>query len=404
VDYSEGFLGACLGTEVAIESGLQPRDFNDRRHKLIFNTCQSFNAAGNLPTLELVHKACGVQLSYLAELKNQAIPAVNQAFYAEKIRDKSIERDIKELAREILASSSPGNVLAELLDENAGRYTGLGETSDTRRLGELFASKTTQYEEAYKNVGKEGPGFSFGVPGLDDTLGTITGPKLVIIAGRPGKGKTSLGLQGALHSCERGVPGFFASLEMEHGDLVDRLAAQGIGQDLNRLKTGHVHSKDLANLGHVFEQYFEAPLYIFDEPNQKLGRIKSKAREAKRKYDVKFILIDYVELIDFKMKGRQRREEIGEISRQLKQLARELSIPVVLLAQLGRGADPEWPKYSDLRESGNLEQDADSIILINDLQSRLIVDKNRQGANGIVPVRFHGEKTVFKQHDSYEES
>jgi replicative DNA helicase len=391
----KGFIGACLESEVSVESMLDVSDFSTTEEQKIFKACLDCVNAGMIPDLGTVHKKTGVPLSSLVDYQQHAIPKANFEYYSEKIREKSNLKALKELCREVVDSGDTFDNLKTLVELKIGTFHGLSEKSSIKRLSEPFGLKIAQYDEARKTPQAE-KGFMFGVPGIDDITGAISGPKFCIVAARPSRGKTAIGLQGAINTARSGLPGLFLSLEMEHGDLIDRLIAAESNIGVNQLRTGHFPRSKVIDIGGAFEQLAEVPLYIFDEPNQKLSRVKSKAREAVRKYDVKFILIDYVELIDFKVQGRQRREEIGEISRQLKQLSRELKIPVILLAQLGRQADEEFPKLHDLRESGNLEQDADIVLLINSKQKDIIIAKQRQGATGSAMVEFVPSRMVFQ--------
>ena len=245
---------------------------------------------------------------------------------------------------------------------------------------------------------------------LDHLTNGLHPGQMIIIAARPGMGKSTLGLDFArAASIKHGLCSVFFSLEMTKSEIVMRLLAAESGVPMSAIRKGEMNEEYWSRISSKTAQVSRAPLYIDDSPNLTMMEIRSKARRLKQRMDLKLIVIDYMQLMTSGKKVESRQLEVSEFSRQIKLLAKELELPVVALSQLNRGPESRTdkkPMLSDLRESGSLEQDADVVILLHredayDKQSPrageadFIVAKHRNGATDILPVAFQGALSRF---------
>ena len=231
---------------------------------------------------------------------------------------------------------------------------------------------------------------------MDQKVGGFAGGETIIIAARPGIGKTSLAMQIGMHNGRRHRPGLFVSLEMTRLELVGRVLC-GVGDvDGRDVRAGRIGPETRAKLTAAAREVAELGVWIWDPPSAKIGDIMARARLAKLKHAVEWIVVDYVQLID-PGKETNPRLSTGIASRRLKTLAKELDVPVFILAQLNREADKTTPTLAHLKESGDLEQDADAVLMIHEEEGRyqVIVAKHRHGERGKVAVEFNGRSTTF---------
>lgn len=246
---------------------------------------------------------------------------------------------------------------------------------------------------------------------LDEITGGFQGSQLIILAARPSMGKTALALNICEHViCDLKKAVLFVSLEMGELELVERLLSSRSRVDGHKLRTGKgLGQQDMVALGRGYAELRAAPLFIDDTPARNMLQVTANARRLKRRQDIGLICIDYIQLVDSEESRDSRQEQIAKISRRLKQLARELNIPVVALSQLNRAVEnreDRRPRMADLRESGAIEQDADLVLLLhrpeyydaNDQPgvAELIIAKNRSGATGSVKFAFIKNLTRFE--------
>jgi replicative DNA helicase len=244
-----------------------------------------------------------------------------------------------------------------------------------------------------------------GIPLIDEWLRMSPGD-LVIIGGRPGEGKTALAQQIADRAVSRGIPGLTFSMEMPEEQLVDRKFAARACLPLTDLRRGALSEWHWDRIAPVAAELDKWPLYIDDTPSISIAALQSAVKLAVRRWGIKFVIVDYVQLMraGARRKGESREQEVAAISGGLKAIAMEAKVPVIALAQFNRGPEQRGdgrPKKSDFRESGALEQDADAALLIwrQKDKSTLILDKNRFGPTGDVAVEFHGARTMFVQSE-----
>jgi replicative DNA helicase len=209
-------------------------------------------------------------------------------------------------------------------------------------------------------------GIPTGYPELDSFTGGFQKSQLVILAARPSIGKTTFALNLAAHMAfSENIPVGFFSLEMPYLSVFERLIASETRIDFQKVRSGHLRRSEITDLAHAGDRINDAPFYIDDSPDMKLLDLRAQARRMKAKEDIQIIFIDYLTLIHAEDKSIARHEQVAEISRSLKGLARELKIPVVALSQVSRDTEGKRPQLSNLRESGSLEQDADVVMFIH---------------------------------------
>jgi len=247
-------------------------------------------------------------------------------------------------------------------------------------------------------------GIPTGFKSLDNRLAGLQKSNMIILAARPSQGKTSLALNIAQHvAVKEKIPVGFFSLETSKDQLVDRLLSAQANVDAWRIMTGRLEEEDFSKLGEAMGELAEAPLFIDDTPGLSIMEIRTKARKLQMDKGVKLLLLDYLQLVRGP-KSESRVVEVSQISQGLKNIARELNIPFVVLSQLSRAIEQRSdrkPQLSDLRESGSIEQDADVVMFIhrpddeNKEQVSLVIAKHRNGPTGQVDMVFKGERTKF---------
>src|SRR6185312_14581972 len=245
---------------------------------------------------------------------------------------------------------------------------------------------------------------------LDELTNGLHGGQLIIVAARPGLGKSTLALDFARSATiTKKMPTLFFSLEMGRSEIATRLLAAESSIPMHTLRKGNMDQRDWARLANTRGEIADAPLYIDDSPNMTLVEIRAKCRRLSQRVGLKLVIIDYLQLMTSGKKVENRQQEVSEFSRALKLLAKELDVPVVALSQLNRNAEAradKKPALSDLRESGSLEQDADIVILLHREtglerddpragEADLIVAKHRNGRQDTITVAFSGMYSRF---------
>jgi len=252
---------------------------------------------------------------------------------------------------------------------------------------------------------------STGFVDLDNKLAGMQDSNLLILAARPGIGKTTLALNIALQAATKNkIPVGFFSLEMSKEELVDRLLVGQADIDAWRLKTGRLSDDDYKRLTEAMGELSEAPIFIDDTPGASILEMRTKARKLKMEKDIKLLIVDYLQLVDAGKRFDSRVNEVSFVSQNLKNLARELKIPVLAISQLSRAVEQRGtrkPQLSDLRESGSIEQDADVVMFLyleqesedildqNKKLVKLYIAKHRNGATGEMDLMFRGDRVKF---------
>jgi len=354
--------------------------------------------------------------TYLSTLVNTVPTAAHVAHYAEIVHKKAV------LRRLISAASSISQMgydevedIDSLLDNAESKLFGVSQKFNRQYFTPIKAILTETFDridDLHKNKGKV-RGVASGFRDLDNILAGLQPSDLIILAARPSMGKTSLALNIAQHvAVKEKIPVAVFSLEQSKEQLVDRLLCGEAGIDAWKLRTGNLTENDFPKIGYAMGMLSEAPLFIDDTPMQNVMEIRTKARRLQMEHGLGLIVIDYLQL----MSGRNtsydsnRVQEISEISRGLKGLARELDVPVIALSQLNRAVEQrpdKRPQLSDLRDSGSIEQDADVVLFIyredyynpeTDRKgiSEILVRKHRNGPIGSIELFFIGEQTRFR--------
>ncbi len=436
-------LGGVLLENEALNKALEvlrSEDFYRESHRKIFNALIILFEKGepaDLVTLTAVLadngdlEAVGGS-SYLATLVDYVPTAANISYYARLVKEKSIARSLIRVATDIVSRGYEGGGVEEDLDWAEKSIFDIAEQKTKRSYystKEILKDTFKTIESLYDRK-EQVTGVPTGFTELDQMTAGLQSSDLLILAGRPSMGKTAFALNivefAAIHN-ENKVPTLIFSLEMGKEQLVQRMLCSLSKVDAGRLRTGHLGDSDWPKLTTGAGLLSEAPIYIDDTPGISVLELRAKARRLKVEKNLGLIVIDYLQL----MQGNNpesRQQEISDISRSLKALAKELKVPVLALSQLNRSLESRTdkrPMLSDLRESGAIEQDADVIMFVyreavycedcrsrektcdkgHDKDAEIIVGKQRNGPIGLVHMTFRGEFTRFenqsKRQDSY---
>lgn len=353
-------------------------------------------------------------LAYLAELDTAAPTAANAVEYARIVADKALRRRLLDAARAVvdLASKEEG-ATEELIDESQKKIFAVGEervSGEPKRINDVM-EKTLDLLDRLRQTRGGITGLPTGFYDLDRQLTGLHEGELLVVAARPGVGKTSFALNICAHvgvKEKKGVAIF--SLEMPNDQLALRLLSSEARVSLKRLREGGLSDHDMSKINAMAAELYNAPIYIDDSGSLTAFDLRAKARRLKQKdKSLSLIVIDYLQLMTGRSSAENRQVEVSELSRGLKILARELETPVVALSQLSRGLEmrsDKRPMLADLRESGSIEQDSDVVMFIfreeiydpkpeNAGQAEIIVAKHRSGPTGIVQLAFLPQYTRF---------
>ncbi len=355
--------------------------------------------------------------AYLASLVNSVPTASHIEHYAAMVRKKRLLRDLIDASHHIAQLGyRESEEVEKLIDEAEQRIFSISRDS----LHQEFLAIQDTLEEAWERIDRIHRdrdtlrGVPTGFKDLDSILGGLQKSDLVVLAARPSLGKTSLALDIARNAAREKFPVGIFSLEMSNDQLVDRLLASEANVDLWRLRTGHLRQdgadNDFSKLQGAMASLSSIPLFMDDSPSPTVMELRAKARRLQAEHKLSLVIIDYLQLIKGYGNSESRVQEVSEISRSLKAMAKELSIPVLALSQLSRGVEmrpSSVPKLSDLRESGSIEQDADVVMFIyredkvkenSDKKNiaQIMIEKHRNGPTGKVDLYFHEESATFR--------
>ncbi len=432
----KSLLGAVMisdGVLPEILNILKPKDFYEERHQVIFDAIINLydqhrpidllTLTAELKSLKKLKEIGGAP--YLTELSNFVPAASHAKAYADIIERASTRRNL------IQAGTQIANKAYEE-DANVGDLIGAAEKqlfevsdkvvkSDYAPMDELLADAFDRIEELQKNKGAL-RGLKTGFRDLDKKTAGLQKGDLVIIGARPAMGKTTFAQNLTYNIAsmnKRGV--LFFSMEMAANEIVDRMISDVSGVDNWKIRTGNLSDEEYSKIGDAMGEMDELPIYIDDTSSMTITELRNKARRAQHDHDIGIVVVDYLQLIQGSDRyAGNRVQEVTEISRGLKILARELEIPVVALAQLSRnvtGRDDPRPVLSDLRESGSIEQDADLVMFLhrpdyykaNDDNyeethiTELLIANHRHGAIGKIELYFHPELLRFMSLDKTRE-
>ncbi|HET9722181.1 MAG TPA: replicative DNA helicase [Candidatus Saccharimonadales bacterium] len=429
-------LGSLLiDSDAFIKIGdlIQPDDFYDEKHRMIFSAMKSLHEKRSpidiLTLSEQLKNAAHLEIvggaSYLTELTNTVPTATHLEQYADIVADKAIRRRLISASQDIADVSLDENKsLQELIEEAETRLFNVSQKhvkQDITSLESILGDSFDRLDDLHRHKGGL-RGIPTGLRDLDKFLAGLQRSDLVIVAARPSMGKTTLMLNIALNIAARAQQGsvLYFSLEMSKEQLVDRMLAAEAGVDAWKLRTGEgLNDNDFERLSAAMGELAEAPIFIDDTSGITVSDLRTKARRLHHQHPLAAIIVDYLQLMSGGSRfatTANRVQEISEISRNLKILARELNVPVVAGSQLSRTVEsrnPPIPQLADLRESGSIEQDADIVTFIyrphyydesaNPNVTELHIKKHRNGPVGNLKIFFDSEKQQFRDLDEKHE-
>jgi replicative DNA helicase len=350
----------------------------------------------------------------LAELWDAAPTAANAVHYAHIVRDRSIVRSLINVGNEILRDAydqvGPAD---ELLHQATGKMLDVAERGVTGRvygMDKMLEETFDRIDQRQTRGGSSISGISSGYPDLDEVTAGFQNSEMIIIAARPSVGKTAFALNLIRNiAVDEKSTVLFCSLEQSRVEIVERLLCSHARVDAQKLRKGLMNAEDMERLIAASGIMRNAKIFIDDSPGQGMLRIAANARRLKLRNDLKMVVIDYLQLIEPENRRDPRQEQVAQISRRLKGLARELSIPVIALAQVNRSSEDRQdhkPRLSDLRESGSIEQDADTVILLHRPErfepgqheglTEVIIGKQRNGPVGEITLTFNKNMMRFE--------
>lgn len=425
IDAEQSTLGSMLLEKDAIYKGaelLRPEDFYREAHRVIFEVVVHLANKGEpvdiitvseeLKQRGLLDKVGGP--AYLTQLANFVPTAANVEYYANIVAEKSLLRSIISVATNIVKMGYEGAEEVDVILDRAEKE--IFEISQKRNakgfvsLRSILVETFERIEKLYESKGGV-TGLPTGYPDLDRITAGFQPSDLIILAARPSMGKTTFALNLASHAAvELKVPAIIFSLEMSKEQLALKLLCSEAGVDNQRIRTGTLRDDDWPRLSHALGRLSDATLFIDDSPGISAMEIRAKARRIKAEHGLGLVIIDYLQLMQSRSRSENRQQEVSEISRSLKALARELDVPVIALSQLSRAVEQradKRPGLADLRESGSLEQDADIVAFLyredyyNPETDRkniteLIIAKQRNGPVGSVDFYFQKEFSKFQ--------
>lgn len=432
VDAETSLIGGILidtDAIVKVADTVSPEDFYDEKHGIIYSAIQglyekhspidvltvadALRASGSLDTVG--------GAAYLTELSNDVPTAAHVEQYASIVSQKAIRRRLIKASQDITSYGyDESKSLQELISDAEASLFDVSQKhikQDIVNLESILSDSFERLDELHKDKGKI-RGIPTGFKDLDGILAGFQRSDLIILAARPSMGKTALALNLAHNvATKAGESVLLFSLEMSKEQLVDRMLAMESGVDAWALRTGNLSDQDFEKISHAMGTLSEAQIYIDDTPGITVSDMRTKARRESHKHPLGLIIVDYLQLMSggSRFSGDSNRvQEITEISRGLKGLARELNVPMIALSQLSRTVEtrhPQIPQLSDLRESGSIEQDADVVAFIyredyynNESERQNITDifikKHRNGPVGGIELYFDREKQRFRSLES----
>lgn len=349
---------------------------------------------------------------FVTVLTSNIVSSANISEHARIILDKYRYRESIRIASEMIKESYEQDQSPEsLIDTATSKLIDLSGLANQDSLIHVSTAAMQSMHDIEDLMNKDASliGIDTGIKSLNDIIYGWQDTDLILLAARPGKGKTSLALhfllstqKSSLHEPKTGI---FFSLEMSSGQLMKRKQSNISGIPLDRVMQGKINNDELDTLMRISAEIGGMNIFIDDQAGLTIPQIRARVKKIKKKKGLDFIIVDYLQLIvpTYGRSNKNRDQEIGEITRGLKQIAKEMNIPVIALSQMNRAVETggdKRPKLSSLRESGNLEQDASVVIFIHHSidgitgshTTELIVEKNRNGKTGSVPVYFDGEK------------
>ena len=419
-DAERSVLGSMLRDNVVINDVLQilqtAESFYFDAHQKIFHAIKDTYNNGHPVDLVILTEVLKSRKQledvggedYLADLWVAAPTAANAEYYAKIVREKAIIRSLIHASTEILRDAyDQVQPAEELLGQAESKILDIAEKGVTSNTTTILDALNEAYTRIDQRMGRKDPnalsGIATGFVDLDALTAGFQNNELIIVAARPSVGKTAFSLNLVRHVVvEERLPVLFVSLEQSRIEIAERLLAAQARVDSHKLRKGHLSGEDIGKLHEAGDVLRNANLFIDDSPAQGMLRIAANARRLKiRKPGIRLVVIDYLQLIEPENRRDPRQEQVAQISRRLKHLARELEIPVIALAQVNRSSEDRQdhrPRLADLRESGSIEQDADTCLMLHrpgrfdggqeDNIIEVIVAKQRNGPTGEITLAW----------------
>ncbi|MBQ8827813.1 MAG: replicative DNA helicase [Clostridia bacterium] len=427
IDAEQALLGAILISENLIYDVVDlvcPDDFYRNDHRMIFESMAELfgknspiniiTVSDNLSNKGLLDKVGGTQ--YLAMIADEVPISANAVSYAGIIAEKSVQRRIITSAQNIAkAAYEPGGEAGSLVEYAEKEIFEIAQRKSKKSYAPISDVLADVYTALESLSGSKGvPGVPTGFVDLDKHLSGLRNSDLILVAARPGMGKTAWMLNIAQYAAvKKKIPVAVFNLEMSKEQVATRILSGESNVSNEKLRSGELADSDWADLAEAVSNLSDAPIYIDDTVDVSISSIRAKCRKLKLEKDIKLVIIDYLQLMQGSRKGGDgnRVQEVAEISRALKIMARELNVPVVVGSQLSRAVESrpdKRPMLSDLRESGSIEQDADIVMfLYRDYYynkenpqfknvAEVIIAKHRNGSTGKVELFFDEEHIRFK--------
>ena len=420
----QAVLGSMLvDTEAVIKAieVLQPADFYREDNREIYATMLELYGRGkpiyfltvkeNLKLRGMLEKVGAEE--YLSSLIDMVPTTSNIEAYAKIVEEKSVLRSLIKAANDVIAYGyAETEEVDKIVDMTEKRIFDVLQKRNTKgyqSIKDVLVESFEEIEELYKSKSNVS-GMESGFKDLDLKTSGLNNSDLILVAARPAMGKSAFALNIATYVAKtQKVPVMIFSLEMSKKQMVNRILCSEAAVDSMKVRTGKLDSEDWIKLGKASSELAELQIYIDDTPGLSSAELRAKCRKAKLEKGIGMVVIDYLQLMESKSNTASRQQEISEISRSLKILAKELNIPVIALSQLSRAPEqrPDHrPILSDLRESGSIEQDADIVMFLyrDDYYNpetekknvaEVIIAKNRQGATGTVELAWLGQYTRF---------
>jgi replicative DNA helicase len=429
----QSVLGAILIDKDAIatvSSIIAPSDFYSPINGIIFGAMLTLYEKGKpidiltlKATLKKNKNAKEVDSAYLSELINIVPTAANIEHYAIIIKDVATKRALIQAGSQIAEMGfGDDKEIDNILDRAESQIFAISQKSSLRSfipLKEALAESFDRIDELHKK-GAGLRGVKTGFTDLDNALSGMQQSNLLILAARPGQGKTAMIVNIAQHAAVVDkTPVAIFSLEMSKEELVDRLLVGQADVDAWRIKTGKLSESDFTKLSNAMGELADAPIFIDDTPGISVSEMRTKARRLQLEQNVGLFIVDYLQLVNPGRRYDNRVQEVSIVSQSLKNLARELKVPVLAASQLSRAVEQRGerkPQLADLRESGAIEQDADVVMFLYrpdaeitpTIPTKLLIAKHRNGPMGEIDLIFRGDRIKFysaeKRHESSEES
>lgn len=415
-------LGAVLidkNAIVTVSETLSPQDFYNDINGIIYSAMlvlyeerKPIDLLTLTDQLKKNKELKKVDSSYLTDLVEMVPTAANVGIYAQIIKENSTKRRLIQAGNQITELGyGDANEVKEVLDKAETAIFSISQGHMTRGFVALRETLTESFDriDELQKTGQGMRGVASGFADLDTMLSGMQKTNLIILAARPGQGKTAMVLNIAQNTAvKQKMPVGIFSLEMSKEELVDRLLIAQSDVDAWKLKTGRLSEEDFSSLSQAMGELAEANIFIDDTPGLSLTEMRSKARRLQLEHNVSLIIIDYLQLVDPGRRYESRVQEVSMVSQALKNLARELNVPVLAASQLSRAVEhrgEKKPQLADLRESGAIEQDADVVMFLyrpdaeatgTHIPTKLLVAKHRNGPTGEIDLLFQGNRIRFQ--------